>query len=196
MPSAPKSLEKILIQRNKEASRPLSLLYLNATNLEELNDWRKWIRRAVVFTKEVFVYYHLIALALNDELYRRMNLKIGLGDFDQISKNKQIVWRFDLIYLNEVDSNIEIILKKLMDLQFASRVDFLLIIKLNDNSELYSPGTISNFIIRTGVNVEILPAGKVTQGNKLMIFKIRYSSGIKSRIDFDTEEITDTMLWE
>lgn len=90
---------------SRRENRPLSLLLVDALDVEWLIAWESWVRRVNVFAPDSDVMYHLVNDAVGLDFYQRYNFRIRCGTASQISNDPQVAWPFDVISVTVTEAN-------------------------------------------------------------------------------------------
>lgn len=88
-----------LEELNREFERPLSVLLINALEVDLVAKWEPWVRRVAIFADTHPTYYHLVATATGTDLYSRFNYKMRVGTLSEVSSSDEITWPFDVIHV-------------------------------------------------------------------------------------------------
>lgn len=198
-----------LVALNHELERPLSLLMINARDIEKILEWEKWLRRVAIFTDNHKTYYHLVATATGLDFYLRFNFKLFSTEWKSIPSHKQIIWPFDIINITLDQDSIDKGLltpqswKYLLSAQLLYSERFLLVVQgetsfvnktqqilenLQNDNNIYM--TTKQLSYKTFQSVKVPAAIRVWEvKNKPMVLKDR---------DYTQEElerITEILLW-
>lgn len=84
--------------QNRLMEHPLSLLYVNAYDMDRLVAWESWLRRVVIFSRDQETHYQLVAAAMGLDFYSRFNLRLSMAEWNTIPE-QVVAWPFNIIYV-------------------------------------------------------------------------------------------------
>jgi len=196
----------VLAKLNREFKRPLSLLMVNAGELECLLKWEPWLRRVAIFAQDYKIYYHLVAKATGQDFFTRFNFKLRVLTWDKINSYQQLAWPYDVINVrldplsvNQGLNNTQA-WRKLLSTQIGVSSSFLLMIQGQTELVNEAQSYLNQIKDETGNGLVITPTHCITflSQNIPSAFHILSVSNNPIRQRINREEpkvITDLMLW-